>query len=430
MTISGGVSVFSPNDTSSSLVENGYYDYNGSNQRNNYVAGVNSAAPTLTINGGRFTAVGSNAVKNDDGGVLYINGGTFTCSGNLGAAVMNWSIATITNGQFTGTDNVASVVTNGAYGPHSPGKFTISGGSFTLDASATSGAVISSGKGSSSGGTLDISGGTFTGDLEPLVMDAFFTTTVTNGTFSDAKIAKYTADTSVAATLASTGMTYVGTPTAVNETLNDKATAGDTVTVVAGSADLTGLDSVEIANTGSGTVTINGQTVDSTPTVSHTDVKIFPAKAPTCTENGTVAYWYCADCDSYFLDEALTQGAGPEDLIVPALGHKLTAVPAKAATEDAAGNTAYWHCSVCGKYFSDAEGKAEITLASTVLPATGKTPAQPADPGKGTDQPTTGATTTTAAPKTGDSAAWLWSIPAFAALAGAACVAVLRKKRA
>lgn len=50
--------------------------------------------------------------------------------------------------------------------------------------------------------------------------------------------------------------------------------------------------------------------------------------------------------------------------------HTLTATAEKAATCTEDGNIAYWHCTECGKYFSDADGKNEITLADTVRPAT------------------------------------------------------------
>jgi predicted heme/steroid binding protein len=44
-------------------------------------------------------------------------------------------------------------------------------------------------------------------------------------------------------------------------------------------------------------------------------------------------------------------------------------VQAKDATCTDVGNIAYYHCTVCGKYFSDANGENEITLESTVIPA-------------------------------------------------------------
>ena len=56
---------------------------------------------------------------------------------------------------------------------------------------------------------------------------------------------------------------------------------------------------------------------------------------------------------------------------VPAKGHQLTAVEAVPATCETAGVKAHWKCSVCGKLFSDAEGKTEMTLEKLAIPATG-----------------------------------------------------------
>ena len=52
--------------------------------------------------------------------------------------------------------------------------------------------------------------------------------------------------------------------------------------------------------------------------------------------------------------------------------HVLEHHAAAAATCGADGNTEYWTCTVCGKCFSDANGETEITLADTVIPATGE----------------------------------------------------------
>lgn len=55
--------------------------------------------------------------------------------------------------------------------------------------------------------------------------------------------------------------------------------------------------------------------------------------------------------------------------------HTMTPYAANAATCTTAGNSAYWYCADCGKYFSDAEGNTEIAADSWVIPATGHTPA-------------------------------------------------------
>lgn len=51
--------------------------------------------------------------------------------------------------------------------------------------------------------------------------------------------------------------------------------------------------------------------------------------------------------------------------------HNFTKTEYKAPTESTAGNIEYWTCSVCGKLYSDDSGKTEITLADTIIGATG-----------------------------------------------------------
>ena len=53
--------------------------------------------------------------------------------------------------------------------------------------------------------------------------------------------------------------------------------------------------------------------------------------------------------------------------------HTLKKTETKAATCTATGNSAYWTCNVCGKFFSDENGETEITENSWVIPASGHT---------------------------------------------------------
>ena len=62
---------------------------------------------------------------------------------------------------------------------------------------------------------------------------------------------------------------------------------------------------------------------------------------------------------------------------VPAKGHTLTAVKAVPATCETAGVKAHWKCEVCGKLFSDAEGKTETTMEKLAIPATGHAYGEP-----------------------------------------------------
>ena len=133
---------------------------------------------------------------------------------------------------------------------------------------------------------------------------------------------------------------------------------------------------------------------------------------------------------------------------VPAKGHTLTAVEAVPATCETAGVKAHWVCSVCGKLFSDVEGKTETTLEKLAIPATGHvdadndgkcdvcqtvlTPVNPGDPDNPTpDNPDKPTPDTPDKPATGDNSAMvLWvSVMSITALAGAALIRS-KKRRA
>lgn len=92
--------------------------------------------------------------------------------------------------------------------------------------------------------------------------------------------------------------------------------------------------------------------------------------ALTCTENSTVNA-YCAEFGR-------VNDNGNVDIVVPTItpaaitiAHTLTAVSAKAATCTENGNSAYWTCSGCNTWFSDAEGKSIIEDHSSVTIAAG-----------------------------------------------------------
>ncbi len=132
----------------------------------------------------------------------------------------------------------------------------------------------------------------------------------------------------------------------------------------------------------------------------------------TCTEAGSNAYWSCDRCGKYFSDEngeteveenswvinakghewdegvitteptctekgvktftcSVCEDTRTEE--VDALGHNLTAHAAVDATCTEAGNSAYWNCERCGKYFSDENGETEVEENSWVIDAKGHT---------------------------------------------------------
>ena len=139
----------------------------------------------------------------------------------------------------------------------------------------------------------------------------------------------------------------------------------------------------------------------------HTLTYVDPVPA-TDDAHGVAGYWTCKvdTCDNYgkrFADEEGAKVVTDADLVT----HKLTEVKAKEATATDPGHKAHWICASCDKVFSDAEGKTEITLASTVIPATGST--QESKPQETTkpEETTKPAQPGTNTPDTGDRAAIL-----------------------
>ena len=99
--------------------------------------------------------------------------------------------------------------------------------------------------------------------------------------------------------------------------------------------------------------------------ISVSDEELEKVTTPaTCTEGGQTVYKASVEFKGDEYEENKT-------VLIPAKGHTLTTHAAVAATCEAAGNSAYWSCSECGKYFSDAEGNTEITENSWIIPATG-----------------------------------------------------------
>ena len=97
----------------------------------------------------------------------------------------------------------------------------------------------------------------------------------------------------------------------------------------------------------------------------------YAAKPATCTANGNTAYWYCSNCKKYFSDKNCTKEITKASTVIAKTGHKATAYAAKPAACTTDGNIAYWYCSNCKKYFSDKNCTKEITKASTVIAKTG-----------------------------------------------------------
>ncbi|MBQ8141916.1 MAG: hypothetical protein IJ194_02000 [Bacilli bacterium] len=100
------------------------------------------------------------------------------------------------------------------------------------------------------------------------------------------------------------------------------------------------------------------------------DLTAHDAHGETCTEAGNSAYWSCERCGKFFSDAEGKNEIENGSWIIPA-HHTLTHHERKEATRLEDGNIEYWSCDVCEKYFSDEEGKNEINAESIIIPALG-----------------------------------------------------------
>ena len=107
-----------------------------------------------------------------------------------------------------------------------------------------------------------------------------------------------------------------------------------------------------------------------TPKAAH-EPDHHTASSATCTVAGNSEYWYCNSCGKYFSDENCTNVIQYADTVIPATGHSMTPHAAVPATCTESGSSAYYECSVCHKFFSDANGETEIAANSWVIPADG-----------------------------------------------------------
>ena len=98
-------------------------------------------------------------------------------------------------------------------------------------------------------------------------------------------------------------------------------------------------------------------------------------KAPTCTADGSATYvaTIAQDAEKAWVMNLVTSGTGKvsEVFTIEKLGHDLTETPAKAATCTAEGTQGYWTCDSCKEVFADEEAATPTTVAARKISALG-----------------------------------------------------------
>ncbi len=113
-------------------------------------------------------------------------------------------------------------------------------------------------------------------------------------------------------------------------------------------------------------------TLSSTPYEAHQHTLVPVAAVPaTCTSDGNTAYWYCSGCARYYSDSEGTHSITQAETVAAKTGHSFTHVNGVDATCTSGGNFEYWYCDKCQNYYADANGSAQITFEETKIAALG-----------------------------------------------------------
>lgn len=84
-------------------------------------------------------------------------------------------------------------------------------------------------------------------------------------------------------------------------------------------------------------------------------------REPTCTENGNIAYWYCAECSKYFSDKAGAYEITQAKTVLAAMGHTPVVIPRVEPTPTKEGSTEGSRCGECGEVLIAPQPIAPIT---------------------------------------------------------------------
>lgn len=108
------------------------------------------------------------------------------------------------------------------------------------------------------------------------------------------------------------------------------------------------------------------------------DIEIFPKGCQhqmqkieevqaTCTEDGNIEYWHCSVCGKFFSEENGSREITVDETVVKAMGHAFIDVAAVPPTYEESGSKAYVKCDRCKKYFWDRSAQKEIENLDDVI---------------------------------------------------------------
>jgi len=104
---------------------------------------------------------------------------------------------------------------------------------------------------------------------------------------------------------------------------------------------------------------------------AHAIVHVAPV-TPSCTTQGNIEYWYCTECQHCWLDEALTQPVAPDNVKLPAAHQNIVHKEAVEPTDTQTGYLEHWYCEDCQSYWLDEALTKPSDLEGVTIPVTGE----------------------------------------------------------
>ena len=302
----------------------------------------NSSDSSGTVDGGSTS--GKGALYNAPGATATLNGGTFTGSKwyvikNLGAMAIDGAAvkqedigsSAIDNGYYGNLDNDCNVI----YPTEANVTLTVKSGSVTGGMNAVKNDDF---------GTLNISGGSFyTNASNGATILNWNVATITGGTFkadesTPAVVSNGNCGDADVGQLTITSGDFTGGVTLFGQPVGTTGTATATITGGTFRGQLLKPSNMEFSIAG-GTYSVEvpeEYCADGFAPKANGDGHLWRAypqrredgsQGSHCTEAGNTAYWYCSDCGKYFSDEALTQrdrsGRYRDSRYQPCLRHRM-----------------------------------------------------------------------------------------------------------
>lgn len=412
-TASYGLYVKSGTGDASLTIENASVDATSSVSYLSY-AGVcvgssdSATAPALSlaVNGGSLTASGGSA---NGKGIQFYVGAHGATSATTSLSVTNNAIVDARNSGISATGvNITPKLNIGSAG--STGGIVFDGTEGTVYSDVTLGEPLTVGEGETltipegsalntngnltNNGTIVNEGGTLSGEPGGTIV------TVSAPAITTESLPDGMVDQPYTATLEATGnnITWSVTEGTLPDglTLNEStgeitgapATDGQFQITVTATNSVGSIDQTYTLNIKPATVSVTGLKLDKDSLTlqekgSHTlTATVEPADATnksatwessdtdiaTVSEDGTVT---AISAGSATITATAADGSGISASCNLTVTHgNMIQTPKKDATCTEEGNTEYWYCETCKKYFSDSEGKNEIAPESTVIPAT------------------------------------------------------------